>query len=286
MGLVSAPFFRLCLALACLALPQVARAKPKPRTLVIVDPSFTQAQAELDTQAQALARRLETLAGWKAGSLQARAFASIDEALPFVERSRPAFGLLTAEALVQVRKQAKLDVVGYAVGLEKSRYGYDLIARTSDNIGPLPHQQPGLRLATHVEDMQWLNVIFDGMLKPATHFKHVQVSSEQEAVEAVRAKKADVALVWRERMGPYKKLLGPGGGLRSSFHSAPFPPIGLVAFAKRASAKDTKALTKVLPEVCKGQDNLAMCGDLGFFVMEAGPHEVHPHLLYKYDNYK
>lgn len=269
-----------------LTAPGAEAAKRKPQVLVVVDPELAGLAGSAEQHVDAFAKRLESLAGWKPGSLEGKLFTNLEEARAFIAAKKPAFALLGAHPLVVLRKEHKMAVMGHVGTLEKKRYGYSLLARTADPVGPAPHQQPGLRLATHIKDMQWINVIFDGMLKPATHFKHVPVATEREAVESVLRKEADVALVWREHLRDYEKHLGRDGGLRVSFTSAQLVPPTLVAFEKSAKDKDIKALTKVLPEVCKGAGNIDLCGELGFLFMAAGEHQIHPHLFFKYDNYK
>lgn len=260
---------------------------PRAKSFVIIDPELAINGPKAQGQIDALMRRLESTLGWKVGSLQGKGFLSIREAESFLKKEQPAFGLLPAHEFVMLRRSHKLEVLGFAGVWEPKKCSYKGLALKSGNVSALPHQQEGLRLATTITDMQWLNVIFDGMLHPATHFKFVSVKSEAEAVAAVREKKADLGLIWTEHLETYNNDLAPDTGtLRVAFTSGRIPSSGLVAFGKNASSKDAKAIVKVLPEVCKGKGNIDICANLGFLYLKAGPDEYHPDIAYKYENYK
>ena|GEM_PF-4867055 len=279
--------FCVALAAALTASVNTADAAPRAKAFVIVDPELaingTKAQGQID----ALMRRLESALGWKSGALQGRGFLSVKDAESFLKTEKPAFGLLPAHEFVSLRRSHKLEVLGFAGVWELKKCSYKGLALKSGNVSALPHQQEGLRLATTIKDMQWLNVIFDGMLAPATHFKFVAAKTEAEVVAAVREQKADLGLIWTEHLDSYKDDLAPDTGtLRVAFTSGRIPPSGLVAFGKNATSKDAKALAKVLPEVCKGKGNIDVCANLGFLYLKAGPEEYHPDIAYKYENYK
>lgn len=276
------------LGLAALCSPALAApAKGAPRKLVIIDPELAvtgdKTQAFIDT----FVKRLESVAGWKPGSLSGKGFLSIEAAESFLKTQRPAFALLPAHEFVVLRQRQKLQVLGYGGLWDPKKAAYRGLARVKSNVGALPHQQPGMKLATDIKDMQWLNVIFDGLLKPETHFQFVPVKNEDEAVAAVRESRADMALVWGEHIDRYKAdLRSEGGNLRVAFNSARLPPLAFVALQKNASAADAKLLTKVLPQVCKDKPNIDTCANLGFLFLKPGPEELHPHVAFKYDNYK
>jgi hypothetical protein len=264
-----------------------AEGAPRPKSFVIVDPELAVNGPKAQVQIDALMRRFESVLGWKIGTLEGRGFLSIKDAEPFLKKQQPIFGLLPAHEFVSLRRSHRLEVMGFAGVWDLKKCSFKGLALKTGNVSALPHQQEGLRLATTITDMQWLNVIFDGMLHPATHFKFVPVKTEADAVSAVREKKADLGLIWTEHLETYKDDLVAGTGtLRVAFTSGRIPPSGLVAFGKVANSKDAKALVKALPEVCKGKANLDVCATLGFFYLKAGPEEYHPDIAYKYENYK
>lgn len=277
----------LVLALGAITATNRAYAAPRPKSFVIIDPELAVNGAKVDEHIAALMRRFETVLRWKHGSLQGKGFLSITDAADYLKTQRPAFALLPAHEFVQLRKPHNLQVIGFAGVWEHRTNSYKGLAQAKSNVSALPHQQQGLRLATDITDLQWLNVIFDGTLAPATHFKILRTKSESEAVAAVREKKVDLALVRSDHIDKYKAdLQSEGGLLRTAFISARMPPSGLVAFPKNASPKDATALAEALGQVCKGKGNIDICADLGFLYLKAGPDENHPHLTAKYDNYK
>ncbi|MDX2021597.1 MAG: hypothetical protein SF187_15240 [Deltaproteobacteria bacterium] len=275
--------FAMALAAPALAAPK----KATPRKLVIIDPELAVTGEKTQGFIDAFVARLETVAGWKPGSLSGKGFLSVEAAAEYLKTQRPAFALLASHAFVVLRQKQKLLVLGHAGVWDPKKLAYRGLALVNSNVGALPHQQPGMRLATDIKDMQWLNVLFDGLLKPETHFQFVPAKNENEAVAAVREKRADMALVWGEHLDRYKDdLRSEGGKLRVAFNSAPLPPLALVAMTKNTTVADTKTLAKAVAEVCKGKPNIDTCANLGFLSLVPGPEELHPHLAYKYDNYK
>ena len=275
------------LALAFASPAFAAPVSSASRKLVIVDPELAVTGDKTQGFIDAFVKRLETVAGWKPGSIVGKGFLSMEAAEGFLKTERPAFALLPAHEFVVLRQKYKMQVLGYGGVWDPKKAAYRGLARSKSSVGALPHQQPGLKLATDIKDMQWLNVIFDGLLKPEAHFQFVPVKNESEAVAAVRESRADLALVWGEHIDRYKEFLrSDGGGLRVAFNSARMPPMALVALVKNAKAADAKALTKALPQVCKAKPNIDICANLGFLYLKPGPEELHPHVAYKYDNYK
>lgn len=285
---MKAATFAMALVLALGAIPaNRVCAAPRPKSFVIIDPELAVNGAKADEHIAALMRRLETVLRWKEGTLQGKGFLSINDAAHYLKTQRPSFALLPAHEFVQLRKLHKLIVIGFAGVWEHKTPSYKGLALAKSNVPALPHQQPGLRLATDITDLQWLNVIFDGTLAPATHFKILQTKSEAEAVAAVRENKADLALVRSDHIDKYKAdLQAEGGLLRTAFNSARMPPSGVVVFQQNSSPKETKVLLDALGQVCKGKGNIDVCADLGFLYLKAGPDEYHPHVAAKYDNYK
>ena len=293
MALLPTYLRHVCFVCLCSVLvPLPAAGAPRPLNIVVINPELSSPEEKTRESVQTFTRRLEEVLKWKSGTMRGHAFRNLEEAQAFIDKEQPVLGILAVHPFVQLYKARKVQIVGYASPNETKHQRYNLLSRSSDSLSALPHQNRNLRLAGTVKDMQWLNVIFDGNLDPRTHFQHVAVASEEEAVEAVSAKRADVALVWGEHLKRYEKHLRQGG-LRVSFTSSKFPPLTVVTFkhAAKSHVKAAKPLAKALPEVCNGAKNvaaknLATCAALGFHTMEAKEHELHPHLIYKYENYK
>jgi hypothetical protein len=279
--------FRVALSFVVLSSSATAFAANRATSFVIVDPELSASGAKAQSQIDLLMRRFEIALGWKKGDLVGKGFTSIKEADAFLKSSKPAFGLLPAYEFAALRKLQNLEVLGSGNVWEPRKLLYQGLSLRTGRVSAQPHQQDGLRLATHITDMQWLNVIFDGFLHPATHFKFVPARNEAEAVAAVREKKADLAIVWGEHT---ESLLSEESteaqNLKVAFNSGRFPPVALVAFRKNVAPKKAKALVKAMGEVCKGKDNIDVCASLGFLYLKAGPDDYHEACAYKYENYK
>lgn len=257
-----------------------------PRELVIGNEALLAGGKHVPANMEAFARRLEALAGWPKGSLKAKAFTSPREALEHVRKNGSAFAILPPHQFVQARKELKLEVLGRAVGVEGTNPAFWGVARNEKR--PYSHIEsyPGLRLTgTELYDLQWIDVLFEDNVEPATHFKYVPAATPDEAIAAVLAKKADVAVVYQRQLDAMlPRLQGVSADLTTVYASGGVPPSAVLAVGKHASKADRKKLTAALGKMCKGEGG-DVCARMGIVSMEPGRAETYRTIIAKYESY-
>jgi ABC-type phosphate/phosphonate transport system substrate-binding protein len=276
----------LTLTLALLASVVPAKGRPGPE-IVIASEALVAGGSYLPDNLAGLVRRLETVGGWPAGSLRGKAFTHPREALAYIRANKVPFAILPPHQLVEGRKELKLEILGRAVGVEGSKTGYWGVALAGKR--PYAHieEAPGLRLAvTEAYDEQWLRVLLEGNVSaPAQHFKLVEVATGAEALAAVLARKADVAMLYQSDFVPLKPRLADGGDLAWVYASGTYPPPAIVAVNRFATAADKKRMTAAIKEVCKGE-GAEPCGRMGILYVEPGRADTYDVVIQKYAQYK
>jgi hypothetical protein len=279
-------------ALAALSSSSPLRAEPvtagpatATREIVIGNPALVAGGAHVAKNLEAFLARLEQVGGWPKGSLRGTAFVRPREALDHVRKSKAAFAILPVHEFLQARKELKLEILGRAVGLEGAKAAYWGVTRNEKR--PYDHieNHPGLRLATtEVGDPQWLDVLFENNVDPQKHFKLVEVANGGEAVAAVLAKKADVALIYETDFVPLKTRILGRTDLAWVYASGTIPPPPVLAVGKRTSAADRKRMASALGKLCK-QEGADTCARMAILYAEPGRADTYQVVIEKYENY-
>jgi hypothetical protein len=270
-----------------------ASALARSRELVIVDDRLAALPGGAEAVSRHLAflvKRLEKLAGWKPGSLQGKAFASYDDAAAHVRKSRPGFGILSTHDFVRLRQKHPTRVIGQSHDRQMflgKLPRFWVVTKRDTMVTKHLHMQPDFRLATaEGDDLQWVNVIFDGLLRPATHFQYVKVANTREALEAVEQGKADLAMVPQADIQQIEvRTRRNSGDLKIVYSSPDMPPGAVVAFDKNVNPGDLKSIEAALERLCR-EDGEDACVGLGIYRVVPGAHEHHPDIAQKYDIYK
>ncbi len=256
------------------------------RELVIGNEACLGAGAYLPSNMEAFVRRVEEVVGWPRGSLRGKAFAKPAEALAYIRKNKVAFAILPVHQFVQARKELKLEVLGRAVGLE----GADLAYWGVSGKGPVPYQHieeyPGLRLATtDIQDLQWLNVMFEANVDPAKHFKLMEVPSDNAAIDAVASGKADVALVYESAFRVVRPRIGEGQDFKWVYTSGGIPPFPILSVGKFSTPGDRQKFQGGLEKICRDKGGDA-CARMNFVYIQSGRAESYRNIIQKYDTYK
>lgn len=252
--------------------------------LVIGNEALVEGGPHVAANAAAFARRLEQVAGWRPNSVAVKAFARPREALEHVRKNRSPFAILPAHQLVEGRKELKLEVLGRAVGVEGIGPSYWGITRNEPRPYTHVEKQPGLRLAlTEPYDLQWVKVLFEGNVNPKDHFTYVPVTSGKEALAALQAKRADVALLYETDFRAVKPRVNPNADLAWVYTSGSVPPPAVVA-TRWASKGDRKKLAAALEKICKGAGG-EVCARMAIMYVQAGQADSYDTIIQKYDTY-
>jgi ABC-type phosphate/phosphonate transport system substrate-binding protein len=232
-------------------------------------------------------RRVEAMGGWPAGSLRGKAFARPAQALDYMRKNKVAFAFLPVHQFLQGRNDLKLEVVGRAVGLDGVQRGYWGVVRNESH--PYEHLEEyrGLRLATtEIDDPVWLRTLFEGNIKaPAQHFQLQQAASGAEAVAAVLARQADVALIGQLDFDPLRPRIERKIDLAWIYASGQIPPSPVVAVGKWARPADRQKMTAALDKICK-KEGADACGRMGIMYIQPGHASDYDTIIRKYESYR
>jgi len=260
----------LVVAAGAVAVPSKARprAAVAPLGFVIASEALVAGGDYVPANMQAFTRRLESVSGLPPGRLDGRAFARPRDALEHIRRHGAAFAILPSHQFLEGRKQLRFEVIGRAVGLEGTDPGYWGITRNE----PRPYTQiehhPGLRLAlTEAHDFRWLWLLFEGNVRPESHFRLVEVPTGQEALAAVLGRRADVALLYESDFRAVKPRIGKDGDLAWVYASEGVEPPPVLALAGRAPKAERRKVEQALGQICK-REGADVCGRMAIMYVE------------------
>ncbi len=243
-----------------------------------LDPKFA------PTNVQTFARRVEEVGGFRKGTFSGKAFSRPRDALAYIREHKVPFAILPVHQFVEGRKELGLEVLGRAVGPEGKQIAYWGVTRNEPRTYANVENRAGLRLATtETYDLQWLKVLFEANVNVREHFQLVEVSTAEETVSTVLAKKADLALVHERDFQPLKARIENKTDLAWVYTSGGMPPPPVVA-TKWASKNDRKRMAQTLDKLCKG-DGAPACGRMVILYFEAGRAETYGPIIQKYDTY-
>jgi hypothetical protein len=260
-------------------------ASAQKREIVIANEALRLGGEHVEGNLAAFLRRVEKATGWPKNSLRGKAFPNPRDALDYIARSKPAFAILPPHQFLEGRQVHGFQVLGRAVGTEGVRIAYWGVTRKEER--PYEHMQfhPGLRLVmTETYDLQWINVLFDGVVRPAFHFKLQDALTSDEALAAVLARKADVALIYEREFQPLRARIENRTDLDWIYTSVPIPPPAVVA-AKWTSKADQRRLAGALTKICK-LDGGPDCARMAIMYLEPGRADTYKNIILKYDTYR
>jgi hypothetical protein len=245
-------------------------ARAAPREVVVAHEVLAEAGDKLDANMEAFVRRLEEVAGFPKGALAGKAFAHPSDALAYIREHHSAFAILPAHQVAEAQKSLRLDILGRAVGIDGRVLQYVTVTRKPRPFaeGDIPK---GARVAaTETYDPAWLALLTEGDLDPRQHaLALVPTPTSQAALEALLAKKADLAILHPLHFADLKRRIEDGGDLEWVVTSPKVPPSAFVAVGKYATAADRKRMAGGIDKVCKttGAD---VCGRMGVMYLEPG----------------
>jgi ABC-type phosphate/phosphonate transport system substrate-binding protein len=269
-----------------LLLAATARPAPGPE-IVLANEVLLAGGNKVNPAMEGFVRRVEAMGGWPAGSLRGKAFARPAEAMDYIRKNKVAFAFLPVHQFVQGRTELKLEVLGRSVGVDGLERGYWGVARNEPR--PYEHieEQRGLRLATtEIDDLVWLRTLFEGNVKaPEKHFQLQQAASGADAVAAVLARKADVALIGQLDFDPLRARIERKVDLAWVYASGHIPPAPVVAVGKWARPVDRQKMTAALEKLCK-KEGADTCGRMGIMYVQAGHASDYDGIIRKYESYR
>jgi ABC-type phosphate/phosphonate transport system substrate-binding protein len=268
-------------------LATVAARPPAGPEIVLANEVLLSGGDKVAPAMDALVRRIESVGGWPAGSLRGKAFGKPREALDYIRKNKVAFAFLPVHQFVQARTELKLDVLGRAVGLDGPDRAYWGVARIESRSYEHLEEASGLRIATtEIDDPVWMRTLFEGNVRdPEKQFKLMETPSGAEAVAAVLARKADVALINQLDFDPLKPRIERKVDLAWVYASGRMPPPPVVAIGKWARPADRQKMTAALEKICK-KEGADTCGRMGIMYVQAGHADDYKALIKRYEDYR
>lgn len=268
--------------LSCVA----ASASAAPaREVVIANEALVASGENLQSNVDRFVQRLETVVGWKKGSTKGVGFTRPREALEYIRKNKVAFAILPIHQFAQSADELKLTPLARAVGLDGRSHSYWAVAKGPAKFTSI-EEAPGLRLAmTETYDLQWVKVLFEAEVDPATHFKLMEVPSGTAAVDAVLAGKADVAYLNELDFQRVKDRVGPGQQLAWVYTSGGFPAPPFLAVGKHANKADVKKAAAAIDKTCRAPEGTEPCNLVGLMYFETGAMERYKPIIEKYKVY-
>jgi hypothetical protein len=269
-----------------LLLPLVALgARPThaaPREIVIAHEILLEAGDSLNANLENFVRRVEEVSGFGKGGLRGRAFTRPEDALAYIKRHRVPFAILPAHQYVEARRALRLEVLGRAVGIDGQVLQFPTVTRVPRPFADI-NLVPGLRVAAaEIHDPAWLALLTEGDLDPRRRpMSLVEVPSSKAALEALLAKKVDVAIL-QPRVWSEVKPRTDGGDLEWVVTSPKIPPSAFLAVGAFVSAADKKKMAAAVDQICKTTGANA-CAKMGILYVEAGREETYGDLIIGYE---
>lgn len=237
-----------------IGLPQQAQAGP--RDLVICMPGSPGSTAGAQVYMAPFFRRIESLAGWPASTINGSFHPSYTSCLSKIRSTSPGFAVLSLGVYLEQRKRYKMRVIGrvdiaYGAGtrlyLVVQKGKYTSLA-----------QLKGKRLTSdHLEETQFLNkVMFGGKIDVTTHFTLRKVRATTKGMRDVKRGRADATIINDEQL----RLMKRRGYPLVVLHKSPrLPGAPLVALGSYARSGDINKMKKVAGAVCSGASGRKLC---------------------------
>jgi ABC-type phosphate/phosphonate transport system substrate-binding protein len=264
-----------------------ARAAAPGIELVVANEILMGAGKHLDGSLEAFVRRVEAMGGWKPGTLRGKAFTRPREALEYIRKNKVPFAFLPVHQFVEGRKELKLEVLGRAVGTDGPEGGYWGVARNEPRNYQHIEDAQGLRLATtETYDVVWLRCLLEGNVRePHKQYQLVETATGADAVAAVLAKKADVALLSNADFAPIRPRVERKADLVWVYASGKYPPSAIVSVGKFSRPADRKKMSAALDKICKNE-GANTCGHMGIMYIQSGHAADYENTIQKYEEYR
>jgi hypothetical protein len=280
---VTTPRILYLVALGLGLLTQLStRAQAAPRELVVAHEILLEAGDSLAGNLDRFVARVAEVAGFGKNGLRGRAFTRPEAALAYIKAHRVPFAILPAHQYVEARKALRLEVLGRAVGLDGPVLQFPTVTRLPRPFADI-NLAPGLRVATtEAHDPAWLALMTEGDLDPRRRaMALVEVPSAKAALDALVAKKADLAILNPRIWPEVKPRTESGGDLEWIVTSPKIPPSAFLAVGAFVSAADRKKMAAAVDQICKTTGAEA-CARMGILYVEAGRGETYEDLITGY----
>ncbi len=235
--------------------------------------SAASAQTYIDALMTAAAR----VNGWAAG--RGKYFTSKRLAKPWIEQTKPEYGILSLQSYLGLRKALGLSLLGTVDAAAAGGQQYFVIS-----VGQ--HDLAGCRgktLATHLaKDTTFIDNVVAGDAFSLSDFEVVDTRRPVKTLKTLLRGEAECALVDDAQMTALSKLEGAETA-QAVWFSPAFPSL-IVAKFPEASDADAKAFASNLGKVCEGPGADA-CGGAGIESLTATANDALDDVVAKYEGH-
>jgi len=249
------PLLLLCAALVAAFGAECARAADDGVGIVVIKEHGVGSQALAQPYLDKFVAMAADLNGWD--HAEGKYFTSRTAAEPYIDTTKPHYGILGLAAFLALRTHYDLTVLGQvAVSLAGGRQ-YHLISREAKDLAGCK----GKTLASdHADDPRFIDRVVSGKSFTLADFSLVPTQRPLLTIKKVVAGEAVCALIDEAQLGELAHLEG-ADGVHSVWHSAELPPMAVVAFTSAPTA-ERKRFVENLDKVCDA-DGQTACGEVG-----------------------
>jgi ABC-type phosphate/phosphonate transport system substrate-binding protein len=269
-----------------LAMVGASQAVARPRELILIHVGDENPEATT-ANLTSFGKLVDVREKNKPGTTKTRLFTDLTAAEDYIYKKRPGFALLPPYEFARLAKPGALEPIGIGVTHKGAKTYYWGVVRRDARLDLNLQRRSGLRLALPVGiDIQWVNVLMDGLVSSERHFKIVSEPDTDSAIRAVTEKRADLTFVdeaKHEALMP--RFRHDAKDLEDVYQSPELPLMTLVTFKNAVKKKERDKFLATVDKLCVGEA-IALCARLGFLELRAGLLRMHPHLAYKYHHYK
>jgi len=230
------------------------------RDLVICMPGSPGSSAGAKAYMAPFFRRIESLAGWPAATLNGSFHPSYSGCMSQIRSSRPGFAVVSLGVYLEQRRRFKMRVLGRVDILYGAGSRLYLVVKKGSYASLA--QLKGKRLTSdHLEESKFLSkVMFGGKIDVTKHFKLKKVRAATKGMRDVKRGRADATIINDEQLRIMKRR---GYPLVVLHKSPPLPGAPLVALGRYARSGDVKKMKKVAGAMCSGALGRSLCRKTG-----------------------
>jgi hypothetical protein len=255
------PLLLFAVALATALSADCSRAADEGVGIIVIKEHGVGSQALAQPYLDKFVAIAADLNGWS--HAEGKYFTSRTAAEPWVDATKPHYGILGLGAFLAMRTHYDLTVIGQVMVSLAGGRQYHLVSKTATDLAGCK----GKTLASdHADDVRFIDRVVAGKSFTLADFTLVPTQRPLQTIKKVIAGEAVCALIDEAQLGELAHLEG-ADGVHSVWHSVELPPMAVVAFGSAPTAERKKFLEN-LDKVCD-DDGKTACGEVGIESLEA-----------------
>jgi ABC-type phosphate/phosphonate transport system substrate-binding protein len=255
----------VCTIFASLVMAAAPAAWAGAKDFVIYTPGMGGTAQQAKPYLETFFRQLESSIGWPKGSARGEYFEDQKEAVAYIEKSKPGFGLLSPGLYLELacNRANAPDLLAAVVGVTNAASSGRFHVVVKDGPTKSLEELKGKRLTSnHLQNRAFVSrVVFAGKIDADKFFQLKETNSPIKPFKDVDRGEADAALVDDAQLAHMKELPF-GKELRVVYSSEPLPPFPVVYFPKVAKPAERDAMKRALLGMCASGGGAQVCKSL------------------------